>query len=125
MRQTILIVDDNEVVRKYIAVILAPKGYNLVLADCAESAMKWASKTSQLDLLIADLSLPDLCGTLLYEEVSASHPETRPLFISGYTEAEASQIYASDGFKGEFLAKPFLAKELVSRVEGLLIRPIE
>lgn len=123
MSQTILLVDDNDVARKFVSVILEPKGYNLLVATDASSALALVHKTSRLDLLIADLNLPELCGTRLFERVSALHPEARPLFISGYTEEEASQLYSPNGFNGDFLGKPFLSQELMSRIERILPRP--
>ena len=125
MSQTILLVDDSDVVRMFVSVILKSKGYNLLLADGADSALALVHKMSQLDLLIADLNLPELCGTRLFEKVSALHPETRSLFISGYTEEEASQIYNPNGFKGDFLGKPFLSQELMSRIDKILSRPTQ
>lgn len=122
MSQTILIVDDNDVVRTFVSVVLETKGYVLLLADCAESALDRVRTTRRLDMLIADLGLPDLSGTHLFEKVSALHPEARPLFISGYTEKEASEIYKSDGFKGDFLGKPFLCMDLINRIESILTR---
>jgi two-component system, cell cycle sensor histidine kinase and response regulator CckA len=120
--QTILLVDDSEVIRTFVSVILKPQGYNLLVADGPDSALSLVHRTRRLDLLIADLNLPELCGTRLFEKVSALHPETRPLFISGYTEEEAAQLYNPDGFKGDFLGKPFLSQELMSRVEEILSR---
>lgn len=123
MSQTILLVDDSEVVRTFVSVILKPKGYNLLVADGPDAALALVNKATQLDLLIADLNLPELCGTLLFERVSALHPETRSLFISGYTEEEAIERYKPDGFKGDFLGKPFLSQELVNFIERILMRP--
>lgn len=77
------------------------------MADGPDSALELVHKTRQLDLLISDLNLPELSGTLLFERVSALHPETRPLFISAYTEEEARRLYNPGGFKGDFLGKPF------------------
>lgn len=125
MSRTILLVDDSEVVRTFVSVILKPMGYNLLVADGPDTALALVRKTGRLDLLIADLNLPELCGTLLFERVSALHPETRSLFISGYTEEEASQLYKSDGFNGDFLGKPFLSRELMSRIESILTRPMK
>jgi two-component system cell cycle sensor histidine kinase/response regulator CckA len=121
--QTILLVDDSEVVRTFVTVILNTKGYNILVADGPDSALALVHKTRRLDLLIADLNLPELSGTRLFEKVSALHPETRPLFISGYTEEEARQLYNPDGFNGDFLGKPFLSRELTSRIESILNRP--
>jgi two-component system, cell cycle sensor histidine kinase and response regulator CckA len=119
---TILLVDDSEVIRTFVSVALKSKGYNLLLADGPDSALALVGKTRRLDLLIADLNLPELCGTLLFEMVSNLHPEARSLFISGYTEEEASERYKPGGFKGDFLGKPFLAQELMSRIERILTR---
>lgn len=125
MIQTILLVDDSDVVRMFVSVILKSKGYNLLLADSSDTALALVRKTRRLDLLVVDLNLPELCGTLLFERVSALHPETRPLFISGYTEEEARQLYNPGGFKGDFLWKPFLSRELMSRIESILPHPTQ
>jgi two-component system cell cycle sensor histidine kinase/response regulator CckA len=122
--QTILLVDDSEVIRTFVSVILKSNGYNLLVADGPDSALALVGNARRLDLLIADLNMPELCGTLLFERVSDLHPETRPLFISGYTEEEASERFKPGGFKGGFLGKPFLARELMRRIEEILARPI-
>jgi two-component system, cell cycle sensor histidine kinase and response regulator CckA len=120
----ILIVDDDDVVRKFVSIVLKTNGYAPLVAASSESALERVRKLNRLDLMITDLGLPELCGTMLFEKVSVLHPETRPLYISGYTEEEASQLYKSDGFKGDFLGKPFLSQELMRRIEEILARPI-
>lgn len=121
VQPTLLIVDDDPIVRKLISLLLAPKGYALLSAEDGETALTLLrDHAGPVDLLIVDLSLPGLGGAALSEKVSDAHPEAQVLFISGYGEEEARRHFKPDGFPGHFLAKPFLISDLIERVEAIL-----
>jgi len=73
----------------------------------------------EVDLLVADVVLPECSGCQFYEEEAAHHPGLKVLYVSGYTD---NPIFQSDELKSaiHFLGKPFTAEDLARKVRGTL-----
>jgi two-component system, cell cycle sensor histidine kinase and response regulator CckA len=114
---TILVVEDEEAVRRLTAHILATEGYAVIEAATSDEAIKVASDwTESLHLIVSDVRLPGRRGPELADELRTVHPEARLLFTSGYAEGE---LVADDPGR-PFLAKPFTAAGLASKVREIL-----
>ena len=74
-----------------------------------------------LDLLLTDLVMPDMGGRDLAESVSNIRPHLKVLFMSGYSENPTAHVSISDDGM-EFINKPFGTKDLLRRIESLLVR---
>jgi CheY-like chemotaxis protein/signal transduction histidine kinase len=121
---TVLVVEDEAGIRGLVSRALERQGYRVVEAGApAEALAKCADLAQAPDLLITDLMVPGMSGGELARRVREEWPETRVLYISGYTsDAElAGQI--AEGTLPErtrFLAKPFTTAQLLSEVRALL-----
>src|SRR2546423_13261836 len=84
---TVLLVEDEDPVRKFGARALRNKGYKVIEAKSGESALEALhSAAEKIDLVITDVVMPHMDGPDLVRHVRQSHPEMKVIFISGYTE---------------------------------------
>ncbi|NLH50478.1 MAG: PAS domain S-box protein [Myxococcales bacterium] len=120
--ETILLVEDEEVVRGMVRQILEDHGYRVWLATTAEEAQALAfAAEPPLDLLFTDVVLPTLNGRQLFESLQVKWPALRVLYMSGYTEnAIAHHGVVDEGVM--FLQKPFSIASLLRKVREALER---
>ena len=117
---TILLVDDEARVRTIACRILRSHGYQVVEAGDGPSALEVASKQPNgIDLLITDVDMPTMLGSELAERMATQHPRVQVVFMSAYGEEAALHLC---GPRISFLAKPFLASQLVAETERGLAR---
>jgi two-component system cell cycle sensor histidine kinase/response regulator CckA len=116
-KKTILVVDDEPEVRKLVSAMLTPHGYQIILADTGEQALKVFRKQSKdIDLLLTDVVAPGMAGPTLADQLTELKPDLRVLFMSGYDSRQVVQKYVVE--KGSLLlAKPFTMKQLKEKVE--------
>lgn len=110
---TVLLVDDEELVRASTADMLGELGYEVVEANSAEAALQLLRKGLQPGLLVTDHLMPGLSGADLARLVRADHPEVLALVVTGYAEVEG---LAPDLPR---LTKPFNLAELAAAVASL------
>ncbi len=118
--ETVLLVEDEESVRQLVRETLEAKGYKVLEADHGEAALRIASShQGPIDMLITDVVMPGMSGRELSKQLCASHPQTRVLFLSGYTEdAIVHQGVLEPGTT--FLQKPFTLQMLSRKVREVL-----
>jgi DNA-binding NtrC family response regulator len=113
---TLLVAEDDELVRKFLQNLLTKRGYTVVLAEDGEEAIrKYRENSDAIDMLILDVVLPGKNGSEVYDFIKADRPGIKALFISGYTD----DIITPDGIIDEnlhFLSKPIDAEELLAIV---------
>jgi signal transduction histidine kinase/CheY-like chemotaxis protein len=114
-RATILLVDDEELVRTGTAEMLSDLGYDIVQAASGAEALRLLRSGCEPDLLVTDFLMPGMNGVDLIEQARAIAPKARPLLITGY-----SDIAAGPGANLPRLQKPFRQSELARRVADLL-----
>jgi nitrogen-specific signal transduction histidine kinase len=117
---TILVMEDDPVVRSLSVQLLRSNGYDVIEAsDSHEAVAMCASYEGPLHLILSDLVMPGMSGIEACEEIRKLHPETRVLFMSGYEEeANASRIV---GWKPEgFIQKPFTISNLLDKCRQIL-----
>lgn len=121
---SILVVEDEPGIRSLIVKALDRQGYDVVHASTAEEAFTACEEAHDgIDLLITDLTMPGHTGRQLAEYVRTKWPDTRVLFISGFTDDAqlAAQIGAGKlPAHTRFLAKPFQVSQLVAEARDLL-----
>jgi two-component system cell cycle sensor histidine kinase/response regulator CckA len=119
-RETILIVEDEEAVRRLMSAALEQGGYQvLIAADGMEALKIVSSHEGRIDLLVTDLAMPGMNGTELARKVKERLHGTEVLFISGYAE-ELRQSGEIDDSR--FLQKPFTPQALARKVREILDR---
>jgi CheY-like chemotaxis protein len=118
---TVLIVDDDEELRRFMSRILERNGYRVVIADSAESALDVVDDfIGTFDLLVSDFVMGEMSGRDLAMALQAKNPKLMVLIVSG--TASRSVIGELNEGSAEFLAKPFKPSELVDNVHDLLAR---
>ena len=116
---TLLVVDDDPMVRDVETEILRLQGYTVLEAGSTAEALRVAASTPTIDLLITDLSMPETDGLELTRRFRAVHPKTPVLLVSGSLPL-LSVRSELDLDRFEFLAKPFQFDELLHKVRKLL-----
>jgi two-component system, cell cycle sensor histidine kinase and response regulator CckA len=118
--ETVLLVEDEESVRQLVRETLESKGYKVLEADNGEGALQIASGCShKIDMLITDVVMPGMSGRELSAQLCASYPQTKVLYLSGYTEdAIVTEGVLDSGTA--FLQKPFTLQMLSRKVREVL-----
>ena len=118
--ETILLVDDEETVRRFSARVLSKHGFDVLSASSGHDALDAAGgRGSHIDLLMTDVMMPGMNGCQLAEILLARQPSLRILFMSGYAkDVLATNVGLVPG--AAFLGKPFKPKALVTKVREVL-----
>lgn len=118
--ETILLVEDDDGLRKIIRRILNDNGYGVIEASKGEEALSIAERSREaIHLMVTDLVLPGMSGQTLATRIAVSCPGIRVLFISGYM-GESSDGQRSMATATDFLQKPFSPPAFLQRVRALL-----
>ena len=121
---TVLLVEDEPVVRQLCLGALMGQGYHVLTASNGEEALRLVKEDrARFDLLVTDVVMPRLSGTQLAEKLRRILPDLRVLFVSGYAGDEVVQTELLNGV--EFLKKPFSPAQLTQRVREVLERKVE
>jgi len=123
--ETVLLVEDEEVVRNLVREILEGNGYSVLEArDGAEALDLGRRFTAPIHLLVTDVVMPKMSGRELAERLLTLHKETRVLYMSGYTDGAIGQQGVLDP-RTELLQKPFTFDALAHKVRKVLDAPVE
>ena len=118
-RGTILVVDDEEMVRNLARVTLERSGYRVLAAANGEDAIRvFTENQARLSLLLLDMHMPDVSGVDLLRRLRVLDAEIPVLVTSGWTEGEVMHRFAGLGIAG-VLEKPFTTRTLIERVRQL------
>jgi PAS domain S-box-containing protein len=117
--ETVLVVEDEPVVRGVILEILHDQGYRTLEAADGPSGLRILRKDKRIDLLITDVGLPGMNGRQLADQARETRPDLKILFITGYAESVA----IADGFLQpgmEMITKPFDLDNLSRRIRAMI-----
>jgi hypothetical protein len=120
--KSILLVEDDPSIRELAAEVLREHGYGVVDAASGEEAIRSCEQSSKFDLLLTDVVMSRMDGHELANRLVASHPTLKVLYMSGYSERGVVQQGLLDPDRN-FLPKPFLPQELLSKVGEVLAVP--
>jgi two-component system, cell cycle sensor histidine kinase and response regulator CckA len=121
--ESVALVEDEATVRALMVRLLERQGYHVISFEHGDAMLEWLrTATTPVDLLLTDVIMPGMNGKELAERVTALRPGTRVLYASGYT---ANVIVNRGVLKPdvEFLAKPFTAAQLATKVRATLDAP--
>jgi hypothetical protein len=119
--ETILLVDDEAVIRNLGRAILQRQGYRVLLAEDGKQAVEiYQKEKDQIDLVILDLTMPQLSGRDALRCLLKINPRVRVLFSSGYSAEHVTES-EKDGVLG-FINKPYRPQELANTVRDALDR---
>jgi PAS domain S-box-containing protein len=118
--ETVLVVDDEAVVRAMMTRSLRQAGYQVLEADGGPSALALAQEHSgPIDALVTDLAMPAMRGRELARTLAAQRAELRVLFVSGFAGDEVERLGLLEAGR-PFLSKPYSPELLAERVRDLL-----
>lgn len=107
---TVLLVEDEPMVRTVAERALTRHGYSVITADNGEDALEIIAKNEPIALLISDVVMPGMDGPTMVREARRSRPELKILFMSGYAEEQLRKSIDIENVN--FLPKPFSVTEL-------------
>ena len=119
--ETLMVVDDDEFVRKAVSNSLRKRGYNVVEANCGKQALSLAA-TIKLRLVLSDIMMPGISGIELAQQIRTTWPSIKIILMSAYTDDwEVSKKAVLSPF--HFIQKPFLFSELLDYIRSVLNEP--
>jgi CheY-like chemotaxis protein len=118
--ETILLVEDDEMVRRLSQRVLTHLGYEVLQANDIDDAIRICNENpAPIDLLLTDVMMPEMNGVDLYTLLKARRPDMKALFMSGYAEdVVVRQGVIPEGT--EFIQKPFNMEDLANRVRQVI-----
>jgi two-component system, OmpR family, response regulator CpxR len=117
-KRTILCVDDNEQALSIRKIMLETRGYRVIACTSSQAALEIFRRKGGIDLVLADLMMPEMDGSKLIDEIKATSPQTPAILLSGKVRICDRETRAD-----VFLAKGMYAPaELLERIRLLLVR---
>jgi DNA-binding response OmpR family regulator len=117
-KYTILVVDDEELLRKFIVTFLSQLGYSSVVAIDGVDALD-KMKGNKIDAVITDIKMPKMDGIILTKEISVQYPGVPVMVMTAFDEEYSAGTAISLGAK-EFIKKPFSPEEFAIRLTKMI-----
>ena len=117
---TVLVIDDEEAVRRTAKASLERRGYDIILAENGTEGLQiFRALSSKISLVLLDLTMPGPGGEEVLRQIRTIRAETKVVLSSGYNEVEVIQRFTGKGLAG-FLQKPYTSAALVEKVSRVL-----
>jgi CheY-like chemotaxis protein len=117
---TILVVDDEEVVRKVAKAALELNGYTVILANDGQDALRiFDQRAKEIDVVLLDLLMPNMDGEETLRCLRLRQPEVRVILTSGYSDIQAQTLFAGKALPS-FIKKPYTAAALAEIVQRVI-----
>jgi PAS domain S-box-containing protein len=118
--ERVLVIEDDEPLRRIVTRVLETLGYSVIEAENGEKALSLlAEHELSVDVLLTDVVMPGMNGREVAERFVQARPETKVLFMSGYTDDEVLRRGVS-GAGAPFLQKPFTPDELATKLREVM-----
>ncbi len=115
-QRTILVVDDDPAILKYVSGFLVDVDYHVLTASSGQAALRQSRDyKGQIDLLLSDFQMPVMSGIELATQMSIERPQLKVLMMSGFT---GGMLVLNECW--HFLAKPFVPSQLRALILGLV-----
>ena len=119
---TVLVIDDEEIVRRTAQVTLERFGYEVVVAaDGRQGLDAFRRLAGRVDLVLLDMTMPVMSGEETFRELRIMRPDLKVILSSGYNEVEAIRHFTGKGLAG-FVQKPYTSARLAEAVRSVLTR---
>jgi CheY-like chemotaxis protein len=117
---TVLVIDDEEIVRRSAKAALEQAGFDIVLAENGvEGFQLFQALAGKISLVLLDLTMPGPGGEEVLRRIKAAKPQAKVILSSGYNEVEVIQRFTGKGLAG-FIQKPYTAAALIDKVNRAL-----
>jgi two-component system cell cycle sensor histidine kinase/response regulator CckA len=117
---TILVVDDEEMIRRMAKAILERYGYTVILAEDGKIGVEALIQSKHgISLVLLDMTMPVMSGEEAFRQIRMISPDVRVILSSGYNEIEAIRRFSNKGLAG-FIQKPYAAMALARKVKTVL-----
>jgi two-component system cell cycle sensor histidine kinase/response regulator CckA len=120
VKETVLLIDDDEMVVDVGELILNNSGYDVVIAKSGKEAIDvYKENHNRIDMVILDMILPDMDGGDTYDRLKEINPGIKVLLASGYDKDYQGRDTMARGCDG-FIQKPFNMNDLLEKIRGIL-----
>ena len=117
-KYTILVVDDEELIRSLVVTFLSRLGHSCITAIDGVNALE-KMKGNKIDAVITDIKMPHMDGIMLTREISRQYPELPVMVMTAFDEEYSAGIAISVGAR-EFIKKPFSLDEFAIRIHKMI-----
>ena len=115
---TILVVDDEELIRNLLVTFLSKMGHSCVIAIDGVDALD-KMKRNKIDIVITDIKMPNMDGIILTNKISLQYPELPIMVMTAFDEEYSAGVAISAGAR-EFIKKPFSLDEFAIRLHKMI-----
>ena len=118
MGKTVLVIDDNPLIRSFVETVLTHAGWTVVVAPTGQSGLD-VSSAIRLDLIMLDFMLPDMSGARVLDVLRQRRLSAPVMMMTGKGDIQTVKVCISGGAAG-YLVKPFSPNDLLARVHATL-----
>jgi PAS domain S-box-containing protein len=117
--ETILVVDDEPMVARFVEQMLSGYGYRILAAESGQAALSlYQQRQAAIDLIVTDVVMPEMQGPELCRAIRQINPAAKVLLTSGYSTSDELRKLIAEGTP--FIQKPYQGDDLAARVRGIL-----
>ena len=121
--ETLMIVDDEEIIRRMGKRMLERFGYNVLVASTGDEAIELFDAAEHVDLLILDMVMPQMNGWETLTKIRKIDPQVKALLTSGHSQEQIPADHHPEGFNG-YIHKPFMTGQILRLIRQTLDTPI-
>jgi PAS domain S-box-containing protein len=121
--ETLMIVDDEEIIRQMGKRMLERFGYSVLVASNGDEAIQLFDTSDHVDLLILDMVMPQMNGWETLSRIRKLDPQVKALLTSGHSQEQIPTEHHADGFNG-YIHKPFMTGQILRLIRQTLDAPI-
>ncbi len=111
--ETVLIIEDEELIREFLLLILVEKGYKVITAQDGEEGVKqYTQHKKEINVVVSDLGLPKVPGDEVFRRIKRINPQAKIILASGFIDPEVKSKIYSAGAR-QFIRKPYAPDELL------------
>ena len=119
---TVLVIDDEEIVRRTAQATLKRFGYEVVVAEDGRQGLDaFRRLADRVDVVLLDMTMPVMSGEETFRKLRGIRPDIKVILSSGYNEAEAIRNFSGKGLAG-FVQKPYTSARLAEAISSVLTR---
>ena len=123
-KERILVVEDEELLSVLIDTVLTDQGYTVLKAkDGAEAVDLYRTYDGDIDLVLTDLSLPEIDGWQVCRQIRSLNPRVKLMVTTGAMDTRIEKELRKQGIHG-FIQKPCSAEDMVDKIRSVLVRPL-